>query len=526
MSFIRAIAAGSAETTDKEDLWAGRRPPSAISFKRLRQAGADNESWLTYSRSYRGHRYSPLSQINVRNVRRMALRWAYQMPTVERKVESSPIVVDDAMFVTEPPDKVVALALDTGEPIWTYRHKLPENLSLCCGPVNRGPAVFDDKVYVGTLDAHLIALDSLTGELVWDVEIADYTKGFSVTHAPLALNEMILVGVSGGEFGIRGFLDAYDAKTGKRMWRFYTVPGPGDPGHESWSGDSWKTGGGPTWMTGSYDADLGLVYWGVGNPSPVYQGDFRIGDNLYTDSVVALDAKSGRLKWYYQFTPHDEHDWDANQIPVLVDTEFRGRPRKLMLWANKNGFYYVLDRVSGEFLMARAFARQTWAESIDESGRPVLAPNSRPSPRGTLVYPGSAGATNWWSPSFNPESHLFYLGVLERGQTFFKGEEPAEPVDGQFFLGSASQTPRGEPPPKFYIRALVPETGEMAWEFELPQAVQSAVCFPRAVASYFSGGASGYLPWIRKPVKNCGGSTPGRVSMQRQSPTNIAESSA
>lgn len=476
VAFIRAQAFdGEAGVHAGADLWEGRRAPGPVRSEQLLKAEVDNESWLSYSRTYSSHRYSPLAQIRPDNVSRLALRWAYQMPTAERKVESSPIVVDDAMFVTEPPDKVVALALDTGEPIWSYQRPVPEGLSLCCGRVNRGAAILEDKLYVGTLDAHLVALDARTGELVWEVELADHEQGFSITHAPLALDGLIVVGVSGGEFGIRGFLDAYDADTGERAWRFSTIPGPAEPGHDSWSGDSWKRGGGPTWMTGSYDPDLGLVYWGVGNPSPVYQGDVRMGDNLYTNSVIALDTETGRLQWYFQFTPHDEHDWDANQVPVLVDAELAGAPRKLMLFANKNGFYYVLDRVNGEFVAARAFARQTWAEGIDATGRPRIKPGSRARAEGTVVFPSEAGATNWWPPSFSPRTHLFYLGVLERGKVFHKLEEPASYEEGARFLGGSSRVLRSDGPPRFFVRALAPETGRVVWEFELPRVAQGSM---------------------------------------------------
>ena len=272
------------------------------------------------------------------------------------------------------------------------------------------------------------------------------------------------MGISGGEYGIRGFLDAYDPKTGDRLWRFYTIPGPGEPGNETWAGDSWKTGGAPTWITGSFDPELNLLYWGTGNPAPDWNGEVRKGDNLYASSVIALDPDSGELKWHFQFTPHDLHDWDAAQIPVLVDTEFEGSQRKLMLWGNRNGFFYVLDRESGEFLLAKAFVKQTWAERIDEQGRPVRLPNTAPTEEGTLIYPGVQGGTNWYSPSYSPRTELYYLSVWELANRYYKGEadyNPGSPFWGGLVQGAPDELGWGA------IRALVPQTGELKWEYRL-----------------------------------------------------------
>ena len=292
---------------------------------------------------------------------------------------------------------------------------------MCCGQVNRGLAMLGDRLFMGTVDAHLVALDRKTGNLLWDVEVADYTKGYSLTAAPLVVKDKVIVGIAGGEYGIRGFLDSYDPATGERLWRFYTIPGPGEPGHETWSGRSWKTGGGPTWVTGSFDPKLNLIYWGTGNPAPDWNGDVRMGDNLYTSSVIALDADTGKLKWHFQFTPHDVHDWDAVQIPVLVDAEFRGRPRKLMYWGNRNAFFYVLDRETGEFLMAKPFATQTWAERIDEKGGRCDGRIPARAARGHWFRPGPQGGTNWYSPSYSPVTKLFYLSVWDFASRFYHG---------------------------------------------------------------------------------------------------------
>ncbi len=438
----------------------------AVTPDRLAGAANDAASWLMYSGTYMSHRYSPLSQINSENVTHLRLRWAFQMSTTDELVETTPIVNGSVMYVTEPPSTVLALDATSGRLLWSYKHDLPDKLFICCHRLNRGVALSGSNVYVGTLDAHLVALDAKTGRVVWDAAVADSAAGYSITAAPLAIDDKIITGVAGGEFGIRGFLDAYDAANGKRLWRFYTVPAPGEPGHDTWSGESWKTGGAPTWLTGSFDPDLNLIYWTVGNPAPTFQNDVRKGDNLYSNSVVALDAGSGKLRWHFQFTPSDEHDWDANQIPVLVDAPFRGRARKLLLLANRNAFYYVLDRETGEFLLARAFAKQTWAEGIDARGRPIVRREALPGRKGTLTWPGVAGATNWWSPTYSVRAGTFYVPTLERAGIFFKGGE-ATHVSGQVFVGSASQSVT-DVPHWTAVRALVPQTGELKWEYRLP----------------------------------------------------------
>jgi alcohol dehydrogenase (cytochrome c) len=299
----------------------------------------------------------------------------------------------------------------------------------------------------------------------WETKVADYRGGYSLTAAPLALEDVVVVGVSGGEFGIRGFLDAYDVNTGVLRWRFYTIPEPGQRGAETWAGDAWQTGGGPTWLTGSYDPELGLVYWGVGNPAPDFNGEGRPGDNLFTASVVALRATSGELVWHYQFTPHDEHDWGANQIPVLVDAEFDSRARKLMLWANRNGFYDVLDREKGEFLAARAFVTQNWAKSIDSMGRPTPTDAMSPSTRGTLTWPGVGGGANWMSPSFSPVTGLFYTTFAEAPYVFFKSDGVPDHEYGAPFLGGHS-VPFGSI--EAGVRALNARTGAIVWEHRGP----------------------------------------------------------
>jgi alcohol dehydrogenase (cytochrome c) len=361
-------------------------PISLVTAERLRQAEKEPGNWLMYSGQYNGQRHCRLDQINDRNVHELRVKWVRQFPT-QIVIETSPLVVDGVMYATFPENELVALDAKTGLRYWSYKYPLPKKLAICCGKVNRGVAILGETLYMGTLDGHLLARDARSGRERWKVEVAPGAKGHSITSAPLVVKDMVVTGIAGGEYGIRGFLAAYDARTGKERWRTYTIPGKGEPGNDTWEGDSWKTGGSPTWVTGSYDPDLNLLYWGVGNPGPDWNGEVRLGDNLYSDCVLALDADTGRIKAYFQFTPHDVHDWDACQIPVLVDGQFDGKQRQLVLWANRNAFYYVLDRaetlsvkrardLQGPELMkyyrGRPFAKQTWAEAnLTSDGRPI-----------------------------------------------------------------------------------------------------------------------------------------------------------
>jgi alcohol dehydrogenase (cytochrome c) len=435
-----------------------------VTYQRLLNAPQDPGNWMTYSGRYAGWRYSELNQIDRGNVKGLQLKWVYQMRTTHT-VETTPLVVDGTMYFTEPPSNVVAVDAETGREFWHYRRVLPPKINVCCGQVNRGVAVLGDRVFLGTVDAHLVSLDAKTGAVLWDVEVADYKNGYSVTVAPLIVKDMVVTGIAGGEYGIRGFLDAYDAKSGQRRWRFWTIPGPGDKGNETWAGESWKTGGGPTWLTGSFDPEANLIIWGVGNPSPDWNGDARAGDNLYSDSAIALDADTGKLKWHYQFVPHDVHDWDAVQVPVLVDDEWQGKKRKLVYWAHRGAFYYVLDRETGEFLLGKPFATQTWAKEIDAKGRPVTLPNTEPSAEGTYLWPGVQGATNWYSPSYNPLTKYFYLAVWENRSVYRKGEQQYSP--GNRFIGSVPLIDLPDEPGHGAIRALNPKTGEKIWEYTL-----------------------------------------------------------
>jgi alcohol dehydrogenase (cytochrome c) len=420
--------------------------------------------WQTYSGTFASQRHSPLAQISTTNVSSLRPVWMYQPPGTG-PLEGTPIVANGVMYVTSGPAAVVALSLKSGRPLWRWTRPIAGSvLNLGFPRVNRGVAILDDLVYVGTLDGYLVALDARSGTERWVIQVADNASGHSITAAPLVGDDKVLVGISGGEAGIRGFLDAYDAKTGKRLWRFWTIPAPGEPGGDTWPGDSWKTGGGATWLTGSYDPALRLVYWGTGNPAPDWNGDSRKGDNLYTCSLVALEVDTGKLRWHFQFTPHDVHDWDANQIPVLVDRTIDGRASARVVMANRNGFFYLLDRRSGEFVLARQYAKQTWAKGIDHRGRPIVIPGMEPSEKGTLVYPSLQGATNWASPAFSPLTGLLYVPVREMGSVYFKSDVEYRP--GTLFTGGSEKALEEES--WGAVRALHVDTGAAVWDFKLP----------------------------------------------------------
>ena len=438
-------------------------------FEALLADETNGADWLSYSGGYKSQRFSPLSQINTVNVDQLKVMWAYQMqPTGISGAalqETTPLVAGDVMYITESPSSVTALDTRTGRVLWHFVPDITNDvLNIGFPRINRGVALLDDKVYVATLDARLFALDARTGAVRWETTVADNAAGFSLTLAPLALDGKIVVGVSGAEAGVRGYIDAYGSETGERLWRTFTVPAPGEPGSETWQGDDWQTGGGSTWLTGSYDPELDLLYWTTGNPAPDWNGDLRPGDNLFTCAVLALDPDTGEMKWYFQYTPHDTHDWDANQIPVLVDGEFEGQQRKLLALANRNAFYYLLDRETGEYLLGEEYSYQTWSEGIDDNGRPIVIPNTEPMREGNLVWPSLQGATNWFSPSYNPLTEQFFVPNRRMGAIYFKSDVEYE--RGMPFLGGGEQPLDGDDA-SGAILALDVMTGEQQWEFEL-----------------------------------------------------------
>ena len=417
------------------------------------------ENWLTYGRTYDSQRHSPLDQIKKENVGQLAPAWIFPMPGA-RRLQSVPIVVDGVMYVSQP-NEVYALDARAGRQIWSWRRQPARQRGN-----NRGVAVLGNLVYVSTPDAHLVALDARTGSMVWDSEIANAEEdGYWSPAAPFAIDGKVIAGNAAGDYGLNGWLDAFDATTGERLWRFHTIPRPGEPGNETWAGDSWKTGGGATWLSGSYDPELNLLYWGIGNPAPDFDGEPRKGDNLYTESVVAVDADTGKLKWHFQFTPHDLHDWDSVEIPLLVDAPYEGKMRKLMVHADRNGFYYVLDRETGEFLHGTPFIdKLNWATGLTEKGRPIRVPGVEPTLQGNFVCPSTSGATNWMSPAYNPATGMFYVAVKEGCGVSYKAKQEFRP--GGFNYAATGYVESQEFPWQMFVRALNLTTGERKWEYK------------------------------------------------------------
>ena len=447
-------------------------------------APADGE-WLTWRRSFDAQGFSPLTQVTRDNVSDLRLTWSWALPNGPNEV--TPLVHDGVMFVHAYGDKVQALDAATGDLLWQYSHRLGPGRA---PSVKRAISIYGTRLYVPTSDAHIVALDAKTGRVRWDVAAGEADKGYSFTGAPLAVKDKIIIGVAGGEFGIRGFIDAYDAETGKRAWRFHTIPGEGERGNDTWAGDSWKRGGAPTWVTGSYDPDLNLVYWGTGNPGPQMYGANRAGDNLYSDSLVALDPDTGTLKWHFQFTPHDVHDWDSTHTPVLFDDTIAGQPRKLVAVANRNGFFYVLDRVTGAYLVGRPYTQVTWAKELDANGRPIVLPGTDPTPDGNRVCPSGTGGTNWHQPSYNPKTRLVYFFSKEQCDTFM-ADAKLEPQHrpGRPYIGSAFFAPPGEHD-EAAVRAVDPKTGTIRWEFREFSGAWAGV-FSTAGGLVFSGDGQG-----------------------------------
>jgi alcohol dehydrogenase (cytochrome c) len=471
-----------------------------VSFDRILSADKEPQNWLTYSGSTKSQRYSPLTQITPENVKNLQLQWMFQARSLE-KFEATPLVVDGILYTVQAPNTVAALDAVTGRVFWTYPYVPAHAARPCCGQVNRGLAILGDTLFMGTIDAHLIALDAKSGKPIWNVTVAKAAGGYALTHAPLVVKDKVIVGTAGGEYGIRGFIAAYDVKTGKEAWRFYTIPGKGEPGNETWKGDSWQHGGASIWVTGSYDPALNLTYWGIGNPGPDWNGDERDGDNLYSDCVVALDADTGKLKWYFQFTPHDTLDYDSVQVPVLADMEWKGQQRKVMLWANRNGFYYVLDRTSGQFLTGKPFATVTWAKGLDEAGRPMRVNGKEPTTEGSQVFPGVQGATNWYSPSYSPRTGLFYIPTWEKYSSIFV-KVPTDYTEGRRYVGTSPRSVVGfqgtavnhrtEDEGYGAIRAIDPKTGERKWEFKMLDVTDAGI-LTTATDLLFSGGREGYF---------------------------------
>lgn len=418
--------------------------------------------WPTYHGQLSGNRHSALDQINPGNVAQLAPKWIYSVPN-GRRLQVTPLVVDGVMYVTSV-NQAIALDARTGRTLWRYQRPPTRGLvGDAAAGINRGVAVLDDRVFLSTDHAHLIALHRLTGELLWDVEMADYREHYGATSAPLVVKDLVISGISGGDEGVRGFLSAYKASTGERVWKFWTIPAPGEPLAQTWVGNALPHGCGATWLTGTYDPRADLLYWTTGNPCPDYNGDERKGDNLYTDSVLALEPATGKLRWYYQYTPHDLHDWDAQQTPMLIDAEFQGRKRQLLAQANRNGFFYVLDRITGELLLAKPFVdKLTWASGVGADGRPLVVKESAPTAAGAKTCPAVEGATNWMSTAYNPGTGLFYVMALEKCLIYGKSAEGWE--QGKSFYGGGTREAPGEAGRKF-LRAIDLQTGRIVWQY-------------------------------------------------------------
>jgi len=446
--------------------------------------------WSTYNGDIGGNRYTKLIQISKQNVKQLGARWLFNLPNTGR-LQVTPVVADGVMYVTSA-NECYALDAGAGRQIWHFQRPRTQGLiGNAAGGVNRGVAVAGDKVFMVTDNAHLLALKKSTGEIAWETEIGDWHQNFNATSAPLAIRNLVITGHAGGEEGVRGFLAAYDQATGKEVWRFWTVPAPGEPGSETWKGNGWQHGGAVTWFTGVYDPETDTLFWGGGNPGEDYNGDDREGDNLYSDSIVALDPNTGKLKWYYQTTPHDVWDWDtAGEPGMVVDANWQGQPRKLLLEANRNGFFYVFDRTNGKLLLAKQFIdRLTWAKGIDEKGRPIKVPGQEPSEKGTEVCPSQDGATNWFSPSYSPQTGLFYVQTFEKCSIYTK--RPAQWEAGHAFLGGAQRV-APDYKPKRILRALDPQTGAVKWQVpEIGQASSWGGTLATASGLLFYGDDSG-----------------------------------
>jgi alcohol dehydrogenase (cytochrome c) len=499
-----------------------------VTYDSLLHADRQPQNWLTYSGGYASQRYSALTQVNRDNVKNLQMKWVYR-PDYQKtthnqsKMENTPLVVDGVVY-TGTALEVVALDAVTGREFWKVSRPLDATAYYNAYEVNKGMAIANDTLFWATVDCHLLALDTKTGRILWDVAMTNWKKGYQYNVAPLIVRNMIILGPATNEAGANCWVNAYDIKTGKELWRFYTAPmSADDPAAKTWSGDSWKHGGSPVWNSGSYDPETNLTFWGTGNPNPGWSGDVRApGDNLYSDSVVALDADTGKLKWYFQFTPGDEYDWDSTQIPVLADINWQGKPRKVMLWANRNGFFYVLDRTTGEFLLGKPFIKETWANGLDKDGRPIKAPEFWPKPKGGIaVMPGSQGGTNWYPPSFSPQTGLFYLSVWDNYKALSGKGDPGPWAEGQRYVGNGSPVPcvqdghvvpgscagtggprragaglRASPNYKTEaegygaIRAIDPETGEKKWDFKMVNNTESGV-LSTAGGLVFGGGMDG-----------------------------------
>jgi PQQ-dependent dehydrogenase (methanol/ethanol family) len=440
-------------------------PTSVLPYARLANAKAEPHNWPTYWGDYAGHHFSDLDQITPANVSQIQAKWVAPMPPSPTGYsEGAPLVVDGVMYVSGSPGDVYAFDLSTGMQKWVFHRAQDVKNPYQNNPSNKGVAVLDGRVFVGTLDDLLIAIDANTGRELWEVRTANTLEGIQMSGAPLAVDGKIITGMSGGELGARGYLDAYDPVTGKRLWRTFTIPAKGEPGNETWAGDSWKIGGAPTWLTGSYDPELHTLYWGTGNPAPDYNAESRKGDNLYSDSVLAIDPDTGKIKWHYQFTPNDDHDWDSTEDYVLTDMTIGGKQRKVMLHADRNGVYYVIDRTNGQMLLAKPFVKTNWFTGFDKKGRPIVDSKTVATYSGQVVYP-AVGGTNFQAPSYNAQSGVFFLEYVSAQG--FAQSAPVAFEKGKLYLGRGAGPAPAGPPPEQGVMAIEASTGNILWKYAM-----------------------------------------------------------
>ncbi|WFU43390.1 methanol/ethanol family PQQ-dependent dehydrogenase [Bradyrhizobium sp. CB82] len=438
---------------------------NAQTTEQLNKGASDTSNVLNYGMGYNLQRFSTLNQINKDSIKNLVPVWNYSFND-DRSEESQPLVYQGVIYVTSH-NATMAVDAKTGKQLWKTKVEYPAETPriVCCGIINRGAALYDGKVFRTTLDANVIALDAKTGKELWRAQAADIKEGYSMTVAPLVADGVVITGISGAEFGTRGFIDGWDPATGKHLWRIHSIPSPDEPGGDTWKGDTWKLGGGSTWITGSYDPELNTVYWGIGNPGP-FNAAVRPGDNLYTCSVLALDPKSGKIKWHYQFSPNNPFDYDSVAEMVLADMNVEGKPTKVLMDANRNGFFYVLDRTNGKLLAANPYVNVNWATGVDmKTGRPIETDVARDAREGkkVTVYPSVLGGKNWEPMSFNPQTGLAYANTLN-----FGGKYKAEPVtfkQGEWYLGMDLTDPwEFGDGPRGHLKAIDPLTGKAKWE--------------------------------------------------------------
>ncbi|MFN0168877.1 MAG: pyrroloquinoline quinone-dependent dehydrogenase [Bryobacteraceae bacterium] len=469
------------------------RPAAVLFFTAalvLAQENATRENWPHYGGQYSSWRYSALDQVNRSNAAKLIPKWVFQTGVNEGGLQATPIVLDGVMYVSTSYNRVFAIDAETGREIWHYFYPNPKEIGVIYSPWNRGVAVAQGRVYMGTLDNHVVALDQKTGREVWNVEVEPLkTCGCNITGAPLVVKDKVVVGVTGGDSAHRGYITAYHVKTGRLAWRFWTIPGPGEPGHDTWEGDSWKFGGGASWMTGSYDAALNLIYWSVGNPAADFYGGSRKGRNLYTDSVVALDADSGKLKWYYQQIPHDVWDFDTAYENVLVDLPVKGQARKLLLNVNKSGYTFVNDRVTGEFVAAWTPVKNVnWIKGIDENGN-LVGRNEPPVGVPVTLCPSIGGGRSWNHAAYSPRTKLFYSTGIEWCQEVTARVE--EPSPGrEFFGGVFKLKPTPSNDQGGHLGAYDPVTGSQTWRYNYKYPLLASV-LATAGDVVFTGDAEG-----------------------------------